>query len=212
MSSRETYHEAIRRLLWLRRKRMRLLIVLMTALQCACHGGARRELERGATTPGNRAEQPTRAVSNSPRQAAAPSPDTLPPILTDRTLYVMRRDTGSVVYRAEARVTYTNRRSTPVYVEACRRNQPNFQVGNVGPRMRDVALLPGCPLLGGIPRIRIGPGESRTDLLTLSTPHRTLLAEGPFRFVVGVYADARGTTKLPRMNGWSNPFSVRLED
>lgn len=187
-----------------------LLCVIVSACQSTTPGRATpRQAGRGDAP-----EQVSPIVESAPQRPHAPPADTTPPIRTDRALYMLRRDSAySALFRAQARITYTNRHSSPVYLDGCPHARPNIEVGTVGPPMRPADLHPFCAQTARTPRIPVGPGETRMWPITFETIDRSLPERGPFRVLVMVYTRPEpGADMLPRHEGWSNPFWIRLED
>ena len=193
---------------------MSVATLLLCVMVGACSGATHARVAPEQTSQGRMPVPASPPRGSASGRAHAPPSDTTPPIRTDRTGYVLRKDSASgVVFRAPARVTYTNRRSIAVYLDGCSHGAPNMQVGAVGPPMRDAGLLPLCGQTAKTPYIRVGPGQTRTYAVTLQTNDRSLPEEGPFRVLITVYTRPQPTPadRLPRSEGWSNPFWIRLE-
>lgn len=193
---------------------MRAVTLLLCTLLGACQGTNQGRVAPGQAGHGGVPEQAPPAVESAPRQPHAPPADTTPPIRTDRTLYVLRRDSASsMLFRAQARITYTNRHSSPVYLSGCPDGRPNIEVATVGPPMRHADLHSFCAQTARTRRIPVGSGETRTWPIDLQTIDRGLPERGPFRVLVAVYTlPEEGAGTLLRDEGRSNPFWVRLED
>ena len=194
---------------------MRITTLLLCVMVGACQGATQGRVAPEPTGRGGVPDQATHPPDSASHRAHAPPADTTPPIRTDRTLYVLRRDSASaVLVRAPARITYTNRRSSPVYLDGCPHGVPKFEVLTMGPPMRHADLHPLCAQTGRTPRIPVAPGETRTWPITLRTIDRSLAEKGPFRVAVLVFTGPVSSMvdPLPLREGWSNLFRVRVED
>jgi hypothetical protein len=194
---------------------MRIVTLLLCVVAGACQGATPGRVAPEPASHGRVPEQATPPRDSASQRAHAPPADTTPPIRTDRTLYVLRRDSASgELVRASARITYTNRRSSPVYLDGCPNGRPNLAVGTVGPPMRYADLHPLCAQTARTPYISVRPGETRSWPITLRTIDRSMAGKGPFRVLISVYTrPAPGLAgPLPIHEGWSNLFWVRVED
>lgn len=130
----------------------------------------------------------TPPLPGSPSGRADASSGSVAPIATDRPVYTLRRHGVYDRYESQARVTYTNRGTRPVYVEVCwGKDAPDYEVFSVGPELRRAQLTVECAGRAGVPRLEVPPGGTRSDSVYLVATAAQRPPEGVYRFVVPIY-------------------------